>query len=94
MVEDFIPEDVKEKRLAIINEQNRENCVKSNQKYLNTQAEVLIDSFYERKGQHINTGRTRNNKIVHIPCDEDLTGKFVNVEITGMKTWYLKGNII
>ena len=55
--------------------------------------EVLIENFYEHKGKMINTGKTRNFKTVHIPCDKDLTGKFVNVKITGVKTWYLQGEI-
>ena len=46
------------------------------------------------KGKNVITGRTRNNKIVHIPYDEDLTGEFVNVKITGVKTWYLNGEMI
>ena len=45
--------------------------------------EVLIDSFDEHKGKKINTGRTRNNKIVHIEHDKNLVGEFVNVKITG-----------
>ena len=94
MVDEFIEDEIKEKRLEIINNQNKENCYKSNEKYLNRELEVLIDDFSNHKGQNINTGRTRNNKIVHIPCDEDLTGKFVNVRINGFKTWYLKGELI
>lgn len=94
MVEDFIPDDIKERRLEDINNQNKENCVMSNEKYLGRELEVLIDSFSEDKGRKINTGRTRNNKIVHIPYDSDLTGEFVNVKITGLKTWYLKGELL
>ena len=94
MVDEFIPEDVKERRLEEINNQNKENCVKSNEKYVGRELEVLIDSFSEHKGIKVNTGRTRNNKIVHIPCEKDLTGEFVTAKITGMKTWYLKGEIV
>jgi len=39
------------------------------------------------------SGRTRNNKMVHIPCNKDLTGEFVNAKITGSMTWYLKGEL-
>ena len=35
-----------------------------------------------------------NNKIVHIPYDQDLTGEFVQAKITGCKTWYLVGDLI
>ena len=56
--------------------------------------EVLVENFENHKGQNVVTGRTRNNKIVHIPYDEDLTGQFINVKIVGAKTWYLKGELI
>ena len=56
--------------------------------------EVLIENFENHKGKNVITGRTRNNKIVHIPCDNDMTGEFVNVKITGVKTWYLNGEMI
>ncbi len=89
----FLSEEVKEDRLKRLNDQNKENCVASNKKYIGREMEVLVDSFDEHKGIKINTGRTRNNKIVHIPYNDDLTGKFVTAKITGMKTWYLKGEL-
>ena len=87
--------DVKTERLARLNEKNRECCLKSNQKYLGRELEVLIENFEDRgeKGKVI-TGRTRNNKIVHIPYDKDLTGEFVNVKITRARTWYLNGELV
>ncbi len=93
-VDKYIPEDVKTERLARLNEKVRENCLKSNKKYVGKIMEVLIESFENHKGQNIITGRTRNNKIVHIPCDTDKTGEFLNTKITGCKTWYLQGEIV
>lgn len=90
----FLSEEVKEDRLKRLNDQNKDNCLASNKKYVGRELEVLIDSFDNHKGKNINTGRTRNNKIVHIPYDKDLTGEFINVKITGCKTWYLKGELI
>lgn len=87
----FLSEEVKEDRLKRLNDQNKENCLKSNQKYIGRELEVLIDSFETHKGKNVLTGRTRNNKIVHIPHDENLVGEFLNVKIVGAKTWYLKG---
>ena len=92
-VDKYIPEDVKDERFQRLNRKVQENCLKSNLKYVGRDMEVLVESFYLRKGKHINTGKTRNNKTVHIPCDRDLTGKFVNVRITGAKTWYLQGGL-
>lgn len=92
-VDKFIPDDVKDERFQRLNKKIQENCLKSNKKYLGREMEVLVENFYEHKGKMINTGKTRNFKTVHIQCDEDLTGKFVNVKITEAKTWYIKGEI-
>ncbi len=93
-VDKFIPEDVKNERFQRLNKKIQENCLKSNLKYVGREMEVLVESFYEHKGQMINSGKTRNFKTVHIPCDKDLTGQFVNVKISGAKTWYLKGELV
>ena len=93
-VDKFIPEDVKDERFQRLNLKVQENCLKSNLKYVGREMEVLVENFYEHKGKMINTGKTRNFKTVHIPCDKDLTGEFVTVKISGAKTWYLKGEIV
>lgn len=98
----FLSNEVKEDRLARLNEQNRQNCLDSNKKYIGRELEVLIDTFKTHKGKDVITGRTRNNKIVHIPYNESyvekfsekLIGRFINVKISGAKTWYLKGELI
>lgn len=92
-VDKYIPEDVKDERFQRLNKKIQENCLKSNLKFVGREMEILVESFYERKGMFINTGKTRNNKTVHIPYDKDLTGQFVNAKITGAKTWYLKGEL-
>lgn len=93
-VDKFIAEEVKTERLARLNEKVRENCLKSNKKYVGRTMEVLIENFENHKGTNVITGRTRNNKIVHIPHDTNLTGEFVNAKITGTKTWYLQGELV
>lgn len=93
-VDKYIPEDVKDERFQRLNKKIQENCLKSNKKYVGREMEVLVENFYEHKGKMINTGKTRNFKTVHIPCDKDLTGQFVNIKITEAKTWYIKGELI
>ena len=93
-VDEFIDEDTKTERLARLNEKVRENCLKSNQKYVGRTLEVLIENFENHKGKNVITGRTRNNKIVHISCDTDRTGEFLNAKIIGTKTWYLQGELV
>ena len=93
-IDKYIDEDIKTERLARLNDKVRENCLKSNQKYVGRTMEVLIENFENHKGNNVITGKTRNNKIVHIPCDTDRTGEFLNVKITSTKTWYLQGELI
>ncbi len=93
-VDKFIPEDVKTERLKRLNDVNKDCCLKSNKKFVGRELDVLIENFENHKGKNVVTGRTRNNKIVHIPCDKDLTGEFVKVKITGAKTWYINGELI
>lgn len=93
-VDKFIDEEVKVERLKRLNDKVKENCLKSNKKFIGREMEVLIENFENHKGKNVITGRTRNNKIVHIPCDTDRTGEFVNVKITGAKTWYINGELI
>ena len=88
-------EETKTERLARLNEHNRTCCLNSNQKYVGKEMEVLIEKFETRKnGDKVITGRTRNNKIVHIKYDKDLTGKFVTAKITRARTWYLNGELV
>lgn len=82
----FIDETVKTERLKILNDKNKEICLKSNKKYVGKTLEILVENY--NKG--ILSGRTRNNKIVHFEGDEGLVGQFVKVEITKATTWYLK----
>ncbi len=93
-VDKYIPENIKDKRFQRLNDKVKENCLKSNKKYVGREMEILVESFYKHKGKNIITGKTRNNKTVHVPCDKDLTGEFVNVKISGAKTWYLQGELI
>ena len=89
----FLSEEVKEARLVRLNNQIKENCMNSNKSYIGRELEVLVEKFDNHKGKNILTGHTRNNKIVHIECDENLVGEFINVKIIGAKTWYLNGVI-
>lgn len=93
-VDKFIDEDIKFERLARLNEQNRKCCLASNKKFVGRTLSVLIENYEDHKGKKVITGRTRNNKIVHIPCDNDMTGQFLDVKITGCKTWYLTGELV
>ena len=84
MVDKFIDEDTKKRRLQILNDKVKEASLKSNKKYLNSTLEVLIDSVKDGVYQ----GRTRNNKVVHLTDKKDYKiGQFVNVKIERVSTW-------
>ena len=88
MVEDFIDEEEKKKRLAILNDKVKEASLKSNEKYIGKTLEILIDEVKDGVYQ----GRTRNNKVVHIEDDNKYEiGQFVDVEIKRVTTWCMFG---
>ncbi len=93
-VDKFIDEETKMNRLAILNEKNREACLKSNQKFVGKTLEILVESFEEKDGKIILAGRARNNKIAHFEGSKDLVGEFVNVKITKASTWHVAGEIV
>jgi tRNA-2-methylthio-N6-dimethylallyladenosine synthase len=59
---------------------------------LNQVTEVIVDGP-SKSDAATQTGRTRQNKLVHFSADQDLTGKLVKVKITNIKTWNLLGEI-
>ena len=89
----FIDEDTKSKRLAILNEKNRQACLKSNEKCVGRVFEILVESFEEKNGDIVLAGRAENNKIVHFRGDKNLVGQFVDVKITSASTWRLRGEL-
>ena len=66
MTDLFIDEEEKKRRLAILNEKVKEASLKSNEKYIGSVLEILIDDVKDGVYQ----GRTRNNKVVHIQDDK------------------------
>ena len=89
----FIDENTKSKRLAILNEKNRQACLKSNEKCVGRVFEILVESFEEKNGDIVLAGRAENNKIVHFRGDKNLVGQFVDVKITSASTWHLRGEL-
>ncbi len=88
MVEDFIDEEEKKRRLAILNDKVKEAHLKSNEKYVGRVLEILIDDVKDGVYQ----GRTRNNKVVHLEDDGQYEiGQFVNAEIKRVTTWCMFG---
>ena len=88
MSDDFIEEDEKKKRLAILNDKVKVAHLKSNEKYIGKTLEILIDGVKDGVYQ----GRTRNNKVVHLEDNKEYQiGQFVDVEIKRVTTWCMFG---
>ena len=77
-----IPEDVKSRRLAIVQGRQREIQVAQNQRLLGCEFEVLVDGRHESRGQ--SSGRTTANRIINFASTgENLLGQYCRVKITG-----------
>ncbi|MBR1616825.1 tRNA (N6-isopentenyl adenosine(37)-C2)-methylthiotransferase MiaB [bacterium] len=88
MTDVFVDEEIKKRRLQILNDKVKEATLKSNQKYIGHVMEVLIDS--EKDG--VFQGRCGNNKIVHLKDNKTYKiGQFVNVKIESASTWCMFG---
>ncbi len=86
-----LPEVKRERIIKLNKKQNRINLEK-NQSLLGSIQEVLVEGK-SKTDINMYTGRTRTNKIVHFPCTENLTGKFINIKIKEIRTWNLIGII-
>jgi tRNA-2-methylthio-N6-dimethylallyladenosine synthase len=79
---DAIPEEEKSRRLAILQQRQREIQIAQNQNFLGAEFEVLVDGRHESRGQW--SGRTTSNRIVNFASSaENLLGQYCQVKITG-----------
>lgn len=78
-----------ESMLEVQNEISRE----INETYVGSVQKVLAESESKTDSNMI-SGRTEGGKIVHFEADRSVIGKMVNIEITSVKTWFLKGKIV
>lgn len=89
-----IPKEVKKQRINILNYQVKQSAFKSNEKFINTTQEVLVESSSYNDGKLILSGRTKNNKITHFESDLPLIGKFVKVKIVDTTPWSMRGILL
>jgi tRNA-2-methylthio-N6-dimethylallyladenosine synthase len=81
--EDHIPEDEKGRRLAILQERQRQIQVRRNASYVGTVQEVLVEGFNRATGQWI--GRTSQHKTLNFirpAAEENLLGQYLPVMVT------------
>jgi len=82
VLDDQIPEEEKSRRLAILQEKQRQIQVRRNAEYVGSVEECLVEGFNQATGQWI--GRTSQNKTLNFvrAGSEDLTGRYVEARVT------------
>jgi tRNA-2-methylthio-N6-dimethylallyladenosine synthase len=95
MLEDAIPDDEKARRLAVVNEKQREIQRRRYQRYLGTTLEVMVEGKNEARGQWI--GRTSQNKVFNFTAPDNAkpsVGEYVTVVTTAVFPNSLLGQIV
>jgi len=91
--EDKVEEKVKQERLSILQEIQKETTLRKNQELEGRVEEVLVEGSSKQRSQEV-SGRTRSNKIVNFEGDLDLVGKLVPVRIVKAYAHSLRGEIV
>lgn len=92
-LEGQVEERVKQRRLSLLQEIQKEITLQKNQELEGRVEEVLVDGKSKQSSQEI-TGRTRSNKIVNFPGAMSLIGKVVKVKITKAYAHSLRGEMV
>ncbi len=99
--EDDIPLAEKKRRLHIVEEVQESIGLALNQAYVGRVEEVMLEDTNNLRGQQQWKGRSRANKWVFFPENEDITngvvrrpGDLVRVQIERATAWSLQGSIV
>jgi tRNA-2-methylthio-N6-dimethylallyladenosine synthase len=78
---DVIPEEEKSRRLAILQERQRQIQIASNEKLIGDTFEVFVDGRHAARGQW--SGRTTSNRILNFTSSrENILGEYLQVRVT------------
>jgi tRNA-2-methylthio-N6-dimethylallyladenosine synthase len=91
--EDRIEEKIKQERLSILQEIQREITLQNNQALVGSVEEILVEGRSKQCDRDV-TGRTRSNKIVNFEGSLDLVGKLVPVRVVKGYAHSLRGEIV
>lgn len=92
-MENQIPDEVKSARFARLLEAQAENALSRNLPLEGKVVRILVDGE-SKTDPSMFSGRTEGNKLVHIPANEALRGKFADVRITKALTYSLTGEVV
>jgi len=88
-----VEEKVKQDRLSVLQEIQKEITLQKNQEWEGCVEEVLVEGRSRQSDQEV-TGRARSNKIVNFEGDLSLVGKLVPLGITKAYPHSLRGGIV
>jgi tRNA-2-methylthio-N6-dimethylallyladenosine synthase len=91
--QDKVEEKMKQDRLSILQEKQKEITLQKNQELEGRVEEVLVEGRSKQSDQDV-TGRTRSNKIVNFEGDLNLVRKLVSVRITKGYAHSLRGELV
>ncbi len=86
---DDVPEEEKQRRLAMLEDLQAVVVAEINQKFLGQVLPVLVEEYHKGKWR----GRTPQNKLVFFESEQDWRGKMVDVEITWTGPWSMQGRL-
>ncbi|MFD2333294.1 tRNA (N6-isopentenyl adenosine(37)-C2)-methylthiotransferase MiaB [Cohnella sp. GCM10020058] len=92
-MEDNVPYEAKQRRLARLNEVIAEMSLASNLELAGQVVEVLVEGE-SKNNANVLSGRTRSNKLIHFEGPKSWIGQFVNVRITQPQTWFIRAEAI
>ncbi|MDB4867504.1 MAG: miaB, partial [Cohnella sp.] len=90
---DDVAYEVKQKRLARLNEVIAELSLESNLGLQGQTLEVLVEGESKNKASVL-SGRTRSNKLIHFEGPKEWIGEFVQVRVTEPRTWYISAEAV
>ena len=94
-LDDALPEEEKVRRLAVVNDRQREIQRRSYHRFLGRKLEAMVEGKNEARGQWV--GRTSQNKVVNFTLSggpEPACGGYVTVVITGVFPNSLLGEMV
>jgi tRNA-2-methylthio-N6-dimethylallyladenosine synthase len=77
---DTVPDEEKGRRLALLQERQRQIQLRRNQRLVGSEFEVLVESYHVRLGQV--AGRTSSNRLINFPGEPNLVGQYVAARVT------------
>ena len=90
---DNVPMEVKQARLARLNERWNSYALEKNKAYEGRVVKVLVDGP-SKKNESAYSGYTETNKLVNFSAEGVAAGDIVEVRITQARTWSLHGELV